>query len=58
MPVDVNRPFHAFEGGGFCINGVEGWKKAVAAGVRSRAQAYDATDDEVFAPRSKKPVEE
>jgi len=58
MPANAGAPFHPLEGGGFCINGVEGWKKAVAAGVRSRAQAYDATDDEVFAPRSKKPVEE
>ena len=49
------------EGGGFCIDGVEGWKKAVAAGVKSRAQAYDATDDEFFAPRVRKqavPVED
>jgi hypothetical protein len=51
MPVDVNRPFHAFEGGGFCVGN---WDAAIAAGVRTRAQAYEATEDPKYAP--KKPV--
>ena len=61
QPAKVGVPFHMLDGGGFCIDGVEGWKKAVASGVKSRAQAYDATDDEFFAPRVRKqtvPVED
>ena len=59
-PAAVGVPFHSMEGGGVCIDGIEGWKSAVKAGVRSRAQAYEATDDEVFAPKVRKqaPVED
>ena len=54
QPTKIGVPFHPLDGGGFCIDGVEGWKKAVAAGVKSKAQAYEATDDEVFAPKAPK----
>jgi len=50
-----NAAFHKTEDGGLCIND---WKRAVAAGVRSRAQAYEATEDPQFAPRTVKPVAE
>lgn len=40
--------FHKTEDGTLCIND---WKRAVAAGVRTRAQAYEATDDPFFAPK-------
>jgi hypothetical protein len=48
---NVGAPFHSLDGGGICVGD---WKKAVAAGARSRAQAYEATEDEFFAPRVKK----
>lgn len=50
-PANVGAPFHALEGGGLCVGN---WKAAVASGVRSRAQAYEATDDEQFAPKVRK----
>jgi hypothetical protein len=50
-PANVGAPFHALEGGGMCVGD---WKAAIAAGVRSRAQAYEATDDEQFAPKQPK----
>lgn len=50
-PATVGAPFHPLEGGGVCIDGIKGWEKAVAAGVRSRSQAYEATGEEQFAPR-------
>jgi len=45
--------FHKTEDGGLCIND---WKRAVAAGVRSRAQAYEATEDPIFAPKTVPPA--
>ena len=40
--------FHRMEDGGICVRD---WVRAVKAGARSRADAYDATGDEQFAPR-------
>jgi len=45
---NVGAPFHAMEGGGICVGD---WDKAIKAGARSRAQAYEATEDEKYAPR-------
>ena len=50
-PARVGAPFHPMEGGGLCIGD---WKAAIKAGVRSRAQAYEATESEEFASRTKK----
>jgi hypothetical protein len=36
------------EGGGICVGD---WDKAIKAGARSRAQAYEATEDEKYAPK-------
>lgn len=47
-PATVGAPFHMIEGGGFCVGD---WDKAIKVGVRSRAQAYEATGDEKYAPR-------
>ena len=44
----VGAPFHPLEGGGMCVGD---WKAAIRAGVRSRAQAFEATEDNEFAPR-------
>jgi len=41
--------FHKTEDGALCIND---WRRAVAAGVRTRAQAYEATEDAFFAPKA------
>ena len=57
-PANAGAKFHSLLGGGFCIDGISGWKAVVAAGIKTRAQAYDATDDESFAPRRPKTVEE
>jgi hypothetical protein len=40
--------FHRMEDGGICVRD---WTRAVKAGARTRAQAYEATDDEQFAPK-------
>jgi hypothetical protein len=48
MPARVGAPFHAIEGGGLCVGD---WDAAIKAGVRSRAQAYEATDDSKYAPK-------
>lgn len=50
-PANVGAPFHPMEGGGLCIGD---WDKAIKAGVRSRAQAYEATEDERYAPKQPK----
>jgi hypothetical protein len=47
-PATVGAPFHALEGGGICVGD---WKAAIKAGVRSRAQAYEATELPEFAPK-------
>ncbi len=52
-PSNVGAPFHPLEGGGLCIGS---WDAAIKAGVRSRAQAYEATDDEKYAPKVRKPA--
>jgi hypothetical protein len=46
---NVGAPFHALEGGGICVGD---WDKAIAAGARSRSQAYEATDNQKYAPKS------
>lgn len=43
--------FHRMEDGGICVRD---WTRAVKAGARSRAQAYDATGDAQWAPRQSK----
>ena len=50
-PANVGAAFHAIEGGGLCVGD---WDAAIKAGVRSRAQAYEATEDERFAPKQTK----
>ena len=40
--------FHRMEDGGICV---KDWDRAVRAGARTRADAYDATGEEKFAPR-------
>jgi hypothetical protein len=50
-PARVGAPFHPMEGGGLCIGD---WDAAIKAGVRSRAQAYEATEDEKYAPKQPK----
>jgi len=52
-PARVGAPFHPMDGGGLCIGD---WDAAIKAGVRSRAQAYEATEDERYAPRQPKAV--
>lgn len=48
MPAEVGRPFHTLEGGGYCVGD---WDAAIKFGVRSRAQAFEATDDPKYAPK-------
>lgn len=43
--------FHKTEEGVFCIID---WKRAIAAGIRTRAQAFEATEDTQFAPAPEK----
>src|SRR5271157_2152194 len=43
--------FHRMEDGGICVRD---WTRAVRAGARSRAEAYEATGDEQWAPRQPK----
>jgi hypothetical protein len=50
-PARVGAPFHPLEGGGLCIGD---WDAAIKAGVRSRAQAYEATELEKYAPKQPK----
>ena len=50
-PARVGAPFHPLDGGGLCIGD---WDAAIKAGVRSRAQAYEATEAERFAPKVRK----
>lgn len=52
-PATVGAPFHALEGGGLCVGD---WDAAIRAGVRSRAQAFEATEDNKYAPRLPKNV--
>lgn len=53
-PARVGAPFHPMDGGGLCVGD---WAAAIKAGVRSRAQAYEATDDERYAPKVRKTEE-
>jgi hypothetical protein len=54
-PARVGAPFHPMDGGGLCVGD---WAAAIKAGVRSRAQAYEATEDERYAPRAVKVAEQ
>ena len=47
----ITAKFHTLEGGGMCV-APDGWDMAIKAGVRTRAQAYEATDEERFAPKA------
>jgi hypothetical protein len=47
-PANVGAPFHPMDGGGLCVGD---WDAAIKAGVRSRAQAYEATEDDKYAPK-------
>jgi hypothetical protein len=47
--IKAGAAFHKTDEGGLCIID---WQKAVKAGVRTREQAFDATGDETFAPRT------
>lgn len=40
--------FHRMDDGLLCVRN---WPKAVKAGVKTRAEAYEATGDEIFAPK-------
>lgn len=53
MPANVGSPFHALDGGGLCVGD---WTAAIKSGVRSRAQAFEATDDPQYAPKVRKPA--
>src|ERR1700675_880406 len=44
-----NAAFHKLEDGGLCV---KDWDRALKAGVRSREQAYEATGDGKYAPRT------
>jgi hypothetical protein len=48
MPATSGAAFHMLEGGGICVGD---WDQAIRVGVRSRAQAYEATDDPKYAPK-------
>jgi hypothetical protein len=48
QPAKVGAPFHALEGGGLCVGD---WDSAIKAGVRSRAQAFEATENLKYAPK-------
>jgi len=47
-PANANSDFHPMEGGGICVGS---WESAVKAGVKSKAEAWEATGDEKFLPR-------
>ncbi len=57
MPATSGAAFHMLDGGGICVGD---WDQAIKVGVRSRSQAYEATDDPKYAPRVAKsaPAEE
>lgn len=46
--IRAGAAFHKTEDGGFCVLD---WDRAIKAGARSRAQAYEATDDPKYAPK-------
>ena len=55
-PARLGAPFHSLDGGGLCVGD---WDAAIRAGVRSRAQAFEATEDNKYAPKlPKTPTEE
>jgi hypothetical protein len=47
--VKAGSAFHKTEDGGMCIRN---WSRAIKAGARSRAQAYEATEDPQYAPKA------
>lgn len=47
--VKAGSAFHKTEEGGMCIRN---WSRAVKAGVRTKAQAFEATEDPQFAPKA------
>lgn len=46
--IRAGAAFHKTEDGGFCVLD---WDRAIKAGARSRAQAYEATEDPKYAPK-------
>lgn len=46
--VKAGIAFHRTDEGGVCVRD---WKRTVQSGARTRAQAYEATGDEFFAPK-------
>jgi hypothetical protein len=48
--IRAGAAFHRTEDGGMCVLD---WDRAIKAGVRTRAQAYEATEDEKYAPKKK-----
>jgi hypothetical protein len=46
--VKAGSAFHKTDEGGMCIRD---WRRAVKAGVRTKAQAFEATEDPYFAPQ-------
>lgn len=40
--------FHRMEDGGFCVSD---WDRAIRAGIRTKAQAFEATEDPKYAPK-------
>jgi hypothetical protein len=45
--------FHKTEEGGYCVND---WDRTIKAGARTRAQAFEATEDPKYAPKLAGPV--
>jgi len=48
-----NAAFHKMEDGGLCI---KDWDRAIKAGVRTKAQAYEATEDPKYLPKTPAPA--
>jgi hypothetical protein len=47
--IRAGAAFHVTQDGGLCVND---WDRAIKAGRVSRAMAYDATEDEKYAPKT------
>jgi hypothetical protein len=51
--IRAGAAFHKTEDGGFCV---VDWERTIKAGARTRAQAYEATGDEKYLPRTAPPA--
>ena len=47
--IRAGAAFHKTEDGGYCVND---WDVAIKAGARTRAQAFEATEDPKYAPKA------